>query len=202
MGANSLANDGWPRCLCLLMASAGQSNAQCPHINCVFPLCPGPVSAGHPDTTGHMHTEPRQGARDLSKAPGCSKVFTSIVWRWNLLGKNCQFLFKILSLQFSCGSGSMCSVLTHNADRRQWQQVTSISGANHCHIFLTFTTSYFSIEFQHLDFSYSAIGFWNLGGAGFVQLGDIRIHTTGLSSSTWYKVCIVDEVRPLLIFIL
>ena len=116
--------------------------------------------------------------------------------------KNCQFLFKILSLQFSCGSGSMCSVLTHNADRRQWQQVTSISGANHCHIFLTFTTSYFSIEFQHLDFSYSAIGFWNLGGAGFVQLGDIRIHTTGLSSSTWYKVCIVDEVRPLLIFIL
>ena len=47
------------------MASAGQSNAQCPHINCVFPLCPGPVSAGHPDTTGHMHTEPRQSARLL-----------------------------------------------------------------------------------------------------------------------------------------
>ena len=127
-------------------------NGECGTIKCpvstyklCFSLCPGPVSAGHPDTTGHMHTEPRQGAGDLSKAPGWSKVFTSIVWRWNPLKKNCQFLFKILSLQFSCGSGSMCSVLTHNADRRQWQQVTSISGANHCHIFLTFTTSYFSI---------------------------------------------------------
>ena len=114
--------------------------------------------------------------------------------------KNCQFLFKILSIQFSCVSGSMCSVLTHNADRRQWQQVTSVSGANHCHISLTFTTSYFSI--LNFDTCYSAIVFWNIGGAGFVQLGDIRIHTTGLSSSTWYKVCIVDEVRPLLIFIL
>ena len=118
------------------------------------------------------------------------------------LEKNCQFLFKILSLQFSCGSVSMCSVLTHNADRRQWQQVTSISGANHCHIFLTFTTSYFSIlNFDTWTLAIQLL-FWNLGGAGFVQLGDIRIHTTGLSSSTWYKVCIVDEVRPLLIFIL
>ena len=185
-------------------------NGECGTIKCpvstyklCFSLCPGPVSAGHPDTTGHMHTEPRQGAGDLSKAPGWSKVFTSIVWRWNLLGKKLSifvqntfptiFLRKWLNVQCTDTQCRQETVTTSN----KYIRCQPLSHFPYIYHFLLF-----NFEFWHLDFSYSAIVFWNIGGAGFVQLGDIRIHTTGLSSSTWYKVCIVDEVRPLLIFIL
>lgn len=184
-------------------------NGECGTIKCpvsTYKLCFSPVpGAGQCRAPGHhwpCTLSQGRGAGDLSKAPGWSKVFRLIVWRWNLLGKKLSifvqntfptiFLRKWLNVQCTDTQCRQETVTTSN----KYIRCQPLSHFPYIYHFLLFNWN------QHLDFSYSAILFWNLGGAGFVQLGDIRIHTTGLSSSTWYKVCIVDEVRPLLIFIL
>ena len=189
-------------------------NGECGTIKCpvstyklCFSLCPGPVSAGHPDTTGHMHTEPRQSARLLGiyqkllvVAKCLLEMFGDEIWKkLSIFVQNTFptiFLWKWLNVQCTDTQCRQETVTTSN----KYIRCQPLSHFPYIYHFLLFNFEFRHLK--HLEFSYSAILFWNLGGAGFVQLGDIRIHTTGLSSSTWYKVCIVDEVRPLLIFIL
>ena len=189
-------------------------NGECGTIKCpvsTYKLCFSPVpGAGQCRAPGH-HWPHAHWAKPGVLGRGCRNIknsgFKQSVTYINCLEMKSSDKYLSILIQNTFPTISLCKWLNVQCTDTQCRQetVTTSNKYIRCQPLLHFPYIYhfllFNFEFFHLDFSYSVI-LWNLGGAGFVQLGDIRIHTTGLSSSTWHKVCIVDEVRPLLIFIL